>query len=543
MTWKIIVATILAFLVGWFAYSPAKADQAQYTCVRNLYVDIATGVDAAGRGGQTNPWKTIGYADSNGGLVAGDCVRVAAGVYPQPDTIYLSRGGNANSPTGYVAWIGAPDHTTQVKPTVPVGYTVTFLASYIVWDGFDMNGNGDNLALDNIIGLNNTQGGAGHHLQILNNWVHDAGGGGIGLTWTDYFDIRGNKIWNTAHTSGYQESGIAIWEPVKIVGFTATLATDLAPYHIRIENNVMHDNISTWTQNDHTDGNGLLMDDFDHTQTTPHTVYPYQALVQSNLSYHNGGRGIGVYLGGHMLITNNTTWGNWTDVHNTGSWRGELDCHVCHDMTWRNNIGWAVKGSGVLAGNTGWLDQSEASQNNANVIVDHNLVFNGTVGQNTVNIGPNNTTSTFNANNMDGVDPQLTSVTGADFHPLAGSPVIGAGISVDPFPDTVDFLAMPNPPHIGGYNPGSTPPPPPPSFVLTIPSVRYTLEWTAVTGVSQYKVYRDGIRIATVGSSVLSYNDVKIARSASYSYVVKAYGSTGALLQETVPVSVTSSIM
>jgi hypothetical protein len=290
--------------------SGSHADQAQYSCVRDRYVDITIGVDVAGRGAASNPWKTIAYADANGGLTAGDCVHVAAGVYPQASTFYPSHGGNANTSTGYVAWIGAPNHATQIKATGNnMGYLVQFLGHYIVWDGFDMYGGGDTKATNNILqlGADSKPGGTVHHLQALNNWVHDAGGGGIAALSSDYFTIKGNTIWNTAHTSGYQESGIGVWEPRKITGFTPTLPLDLAPYHIVVENNIVHDNITTYPANDHTDGNGILIDDFDCTQVAPHMPYPYGAIVQSNLAYNNGGRGVGVYLGAtNVLITNNT---------------------------------------------------------------------------------------------------------------------------------------------------------------------------------------------------------------------------------------------
>jgi hypothetical protein len=280
-----------AAILSW-SIDSAYADQAQYSCVRDRYVNIAIGIDAAARGGPSNPWKTIGYADTN---------------------------GNSNTPTGYVAWIGAPNHATQIKATGNnMGYLVQFQGHYIVWDGFDMYGGGDTKATDNVLQLgDDNQPGTVHHLQALNNWVHDAGGGGIAALSSNYFTIKGNTIWNTAHTSRYQESGIGVWEPRKITGFTPTLPLDVPPFHIIVSNNVIHDNIETWATDDHTDGNGILMDDFDCTLVAPHTPYPYAALVQSNLAYNNGGRGVGVYLGGtNIVMTNNAAYNNWHDVHN-----------------------------------------------------------------------------------------------------------------------------------------------------------------------------------------------------------------------------------
>jgi hypothetical protein len=265
--------------------------------------------------------------------VSGDCVHVAAGVYPQRGTLYLQASGNSNTSTGYIAWIGAPNHATQVQATgSDMGYLVQFHANYIVWDGFDMNGGGDWKATDNILqaGDDGLPGGPGHHIQILNNWVHDAGGGGIGAISTDYFTIKGNIVWNTAHTSGWQESGIGVWEPRATKNFTPTLSLDRAPFHIVVMNNISHDNFII-AGNGHTDGNGIIMDDFDCAQVRPHVVYPYKALVQSNLAYNNGGRGIHVYSGGNVRIIRPTTI---TWIKNCPR-RGDLSCQECHDV-------WAV---------------------------------------------------------------------------------------------------------------------------------------------------------------------------------------------------------
>jgi parallel beta-helix repeat protein len=426
------------------AFTPAEADQAQYSCVRHRYVNIATGIDASSRGDSAHPWKTIDYADDNGGLVAGDCVHVAAGIYPQPDTLEFSHGGNANTPTGYVAWIGAPNHATQIKANAAMGYLISFAANYIVVDGFDVNGNGDAKTGDYVIGLNNRVGGPGHHLQILNNWVHDAAGGGIGLTWTDYFTIKGNVIWNVAHLSGYQESGIAIWEPHAINGFTPTLATDKAPFHIVISNNIIHDVFETWRTNDHTDGNGIILDSYNQKP------YAYKTLIQSNLIYNNGGRGIHVFDSGNATVTNNTTYNNLLDQGLQGTWRGELSCQECHDVIWQNNITWAIVGpSPYRQYNTAVLDRSESRSKNPNITWSHNLTFNGVAGRTSLNM---DSTTGFATNNKAGVDPKLKNAPGRNFHPLSGSPVIGAGISTPSYPPTnLDAKLMARQPNIGAY--------------------------------------------------------------------------------------------
>jgi hypothetical protein len=137
--------------------------------------------------------------------------------------------------------------------------------------------------------------------------------------------------------------------------------------------------------------------------------------------------------------------------------RGELDCHVCHDVVWENNIGWAVPGTTAPTKfNTAVGDESENSSSNPRVTWSHNLTFNGMPGNYSLKWVPIDETASFLANNpLAGVNPQLTNVPGLDFHPLAGSPVIGAGISVSRRPRPSKALRCPTP-HIGGYNPATS---------------------------------------------------------------------------------------
>jgi hypothetical protein len=71
------------------------------------------------------------------------------------------------------------------------------------------------------------------------------------------------------------------------------LPSDLAPFHIVISDNVSNDNMETSAVSyPHTDGNGIIIDDWLDTQDQFPQPYPYQGLIQANLIYDNGGRGI-----------------------------------------------------------------------------------------------------------------------------------------------------------------------------------------------------------------------------------------------------------
>jgi parallel beta-helix repeat protein len=60
--------------------------------------------------------------------------------------------------------------------------------------------------------------------------------------------------------------------------------------------------------------------------------------------------------------------------------------------------------------------------------------------------------------------------------------------------------------------------------------VRVDLSWSASTdnvGVTGYTIYRDGVQIATVGSSVTSFQDTTVVPSTTYLYTVDAFDAAG----------------
>lgn len=99
-----------------------------------------------------------------------------------------------------------------------------------------------------------------HHLVVINNIIANHGGGGIQGNNMDYFIIEGNVVHDNAFNSIFEESGISDYQPV---------ASDaVAGNHNIITGNLIYNNKEV---NDsftaHTDGNGLIMDDFEHDQS------------------------------------------------------------------------------------------------------------------------------------------------------------------------------------------------------------------------------------------------------------------------------------
>ena len=66
--------------------------------------------------------------------------------------------------------------------------------------------------------------------------------------------------------------------------------------------------------------------------------YTYPTLVDGNVVYDNGGKGIAVHWSDNVTVSNNTAYHNNQDNENTGTWRGEFSNQDSRNNTWVNNI-------------------------------------------------------------------------------------------------------------------------------------------------------------------------------------------------------------
>ena len=64
-----------------------------------------------------------------------------------------------------------------------------------------------------------------------------------------------------------------------------------------MRNNISHDNM-TRIAGEHTDGNGIIIDYFNQPWDANPVPYKYPTLVENNLVYENGGKGIHVAVDG-----------------------------------------------------------------------------------------------------------------------------------------------------------------------------------------------------------------------------------------------------
>ncbi|WP_051335544.1 right-handed parallel beta-helix repeat-containing protein [Methylocapsa acidiphila] len=425
---------------------PAAAQATPYySCSTNWYVDASSGSDSNAGTSSGAPFRTIARATTkNASLAAGGCVNVAPGTYNEFVTVTNSAGkaGNLNSKTGFVVLRSTTALAAKIVGPSSNGYSaVTLPASYAVIDGFDVSGGAN--AGHCIDGGYNVPSNHAHHLTIINNHAHNCGGSGISVNSGDYYIIAGNTSNNNAGTSGYQTSGISLASAVNATGFTAT-STDSSYYHNIVANNISYNNVETFACSTygmsagcHTDGEGIIVDCFDCSGVG---VYTGRTLVVGNLVYGNGGNGIQVGRSSNVVVANNTSYGNFTDVNNYGTARGELGNMAGTNTTWVNNIAWATPGAGVLAKNVPLLDEGKMSISGVTypgtgVTWNNNIywgagvaVWNGASISSSMNFSKN---------------PGLVAPTGGNFTLTSSSPAQGSGLPEGFLTDTT--------PNIGAY--------------------------------------------------------------------------------------------
>ncbi|MBI1171360.1 hypothetical protein GC209_08165 [bacterium] len=362
-----------------------------------IYYVATTGSDTAS-GTATSPFRTINEALS-ANLKPGDEIIVRPGTYNE--TLNIAKGGSA---AGDVTIHSEVPGQALIRPTT--GYdAIDVNANYVTIEGFDIAGaKGDGIQANNV-----------HHITVRNNISHGNGESGIQFNYSDFITVEGNETYGNASSGWF--SGISIYENRNITGDTTTTG-----YRTIVRNNISHDNVTH--AGEHTDGNGIIIDDFQSTQNTAYQAYNYATLVENNLVYGNGGKGVQVTWSDHVTVSGNTAYHNNVDLANTGTWRGEISNAQSSNNTFVNNI--AVADSSI-SGNTAFDNNSYSGYVNKNVIFDNNLLFNGIAGQNSFRNDGGNAIATTGNQNLIGVNPLFVDAAHGNFELSSGSKAIDAG--------------------------------------------------------------------------------------------------------------------
>jgi hypothetical protein len=400
---------------------------------RQLISQATSGVTyyVSGSGSNTNngfspssAFRTIQKAASM--TKPGDKVLIMNGVYTNSNSgsvVTINRSGTANAWIKYHAY---PGHSPKIKHNAWNGILITDGAAYIEIYGLEIEGNNANINLDyaksqqyntnnpltngNCINIEGRKTTPPRHIRILKNKVHNCGGGGINASQADYVTIYGNEVYNNAWYSVNANSGISMYQNVNTDNNTG--------YKMYVTHNKVYNNRQyiPWIKYGLiTDGNGIIVDDSQHTQNgSTLGAYKGRTLIANNITYLNGGSGIGSHKSEHIDIVNNTAYMNNQSPELN---YGQIFPNYSSDFKILNNILYAYPGKKVNHKPSG-----------TNVIFNYNIYANSTA------IGAKG------ANDIV-ADPRFVNPSAGDFRLQSISPAINKAFS---FMKT-DFLENPRP--------------------------------------------------------------------------------------------------
>ena len=388
------------------------------------YVDSNGNNNATGSSDQ--PFRTIGQA-LNADLNPGDEIVVRAGTYNE--ALNIDQGGSA---AGDITIRAEEPGTALIRPPSGSWNAISVNANYVTIEGFDIaNAAGDGIEANSV-----------HHITISDNIVHGNGESGIQFNYSEFIIVEGNETYDNASSGWY--SGISIYQNRNVSGDTTTPG-----YRTIIRDNITHDNVTQ--SGAHTDGNGIIIDDFQSTQTDGYPNYTYPTLVENNIAYGNGGKGIQVTWSDYVTVSNNTAYHNNVDQQNDGTWRGEISNAQSSNNTFINNI--AVADPSINSHNTAIDNNSYGGYTNDNVVWQDNVLYNGTDGKLSVSTDGGNAAPSAADGNLIGVDPEFVDPENGDFTIAAGSAAMDHGADADgasplstpPAASTPDPVVTPDP--------------------------------------------------------------------------------------------------
>ncbi len=331
--------------------SAVEFDRAAYGLTgRKLYVSALKGRDN-NSGTKAAPFLTIQKAVDVCG--PGDTIYVMEGTYYSNEyanvACFMEKHGTARH------WIMLRNYPGQNPLISYKGWDAVSVqgSSYIIISGFIIRGQADKISYEYAYKnrkntFNPPTMGAGvavmyvwndyakrpHHVIVANNIVYNCPGAGIYAVMADYVSFLHNICCYNTKWSPFGTSGISMYQNQAV--------DDSSDIKMIIAGNVCYANenrIPFAQVNAISDGNGIIIDDLKHTQrwfpfNTPDR-YTGKTLVENNICFYNGGRGIHVYQSEFVIVRNNTCYHNALSGEIKG---GELNLDNSGSLVVEDNI-------------------------------------------------------------------------------------------------------------------------------------------------------------------------------------------------------------
>jgi hypothetical protein len=292
---------------------------------------VAANGDDANSGTAASPWRSLSKSVER--LVPGDTLLVRAGRYDAARDEQFNIAGKNGSAN---AWITVAAYPGE-RPVIQLnsywqGFNV-INSSFVEIRGFEIIGT----ALSDQRMTSGVEINKSHHVRVIGNVVHDVGGCGICSIFANHVHVEGNEVYGASKWNTYQTSGISFFQSSNIGG-----SDNSDGFSMYISANRVHHNTNIARPGPGmlvTDGNCIILDE------NATAGYQGATLIQNNLCYENGGRGVEVLRSNNVLAVNNTMINNLRHPEVKG---GEITAAWALGVTFRNNLTSAARpGDGI----------------------------------------------------------------------------------------------------------------------------------------------------------------------------------------------------
>ena len=307
---RLVLSTVLTLLSS-FAFAV------------DYYVSEENGSESNDGLSAASPFKYVRTAA--GKTAPGDTVYLLPGTYTNMgaknafDMLYVPNSGQAGAYITYSGVIDANGKRPLIKSSALTAVTLQ-TKSYVIVENLEiMAADTDHLDLQGTIGnwAWNSRSGIGvqtdsYNIIVRNCFIHDTPGGGIGVSGSDVVLVENNLVEHTSWGSTQGNSGISFYKMTEQAN--ATRFAEWPDHDVIVYNNLSRYNVNLkGTQAfDYklTDGNGIIIDDFKHTQGDESEAFEGSSLILGNISYGNGAAGINVFQTNNAEIYHNSVFDN-----------------------------------------------------------------------------------------------------------------------------------------------------------------------------------------------------------------------------------------
>ena len=363
---------------------------ADFASAKNYYINSKTGNNSYNGQSANKPKKTLSWFSwSTSFLEPGDTVFLMNGTYTggnQFAILALRASGSREKPLVFTNY---PGHKPLLKLNEHkwAGIHVAEGAHDIVINGLTIQGYNQNLTLEEAInqpgscanpggstdpkfngsGISlegRTNGKHVHHITVSNCDIFECAGGGIGGLEADYLRYENNLIYNNCWYTIYGNSGISNLNSWNYDDHTET------EYSMIIRNNILFGNqlFVPWIGPCKIyDGNGIIIDS-EYNESKSFSAYSGKTLIENNVVYDNGGRGIHVYKSANVDIINNTSYFNCKSPEISD---GEITVQNASNVRVFNNIIYARDGQNA----------NLRLNSPTNITFGNNLIYNAVSGK------------------------------------------------------------------------------------------------------------------------------------------------------------------